>query len=165
MTTRTFKQQGQAYGSLPVAIVAKIDGVEVFNGTVPTLDEPYQLTGTDPVPPGGDLFSWTDDLAFSGTKTMEISVANGFLVVMETVANYAAGQLNPTAEEFGFPYLATVGDVAWTNATTNITINGVLQNQDNGCPGQTYWLVPPGQTYSCTVNVTAGELKPVYPPK
>ena len=66
MTTRTFKQRGQAYGSSPVTISAKIDGVEVFNGSVSTLDEPVQTTGFNPDEPyGTDLFTWTNDLDFA----------------------------------------------------------------------------------------------------
>ena len=80
---------------------------------------------------------------------------------MDTVANDTNvdfdGALVPV-------FVNTVGDITYTNSTTNIVIDGALQNQDNGALGQTYWLVPPGSTYSCTVNVTAGILPTPRPP-
>lgn len=161
MTIRTFKQRGQAYGSSPVTIVAKIDGVEVANGPVTTLNTRYQLTGFDPDTNfqelGDELFSWTDDAAFSGTKTLEITVTGGFLVLMNTVANYP--QISEE-NQWSFVYFNPVGDVVYTNPWSDITINGQLQNPNTDVPSQTYWLIPPGGVLTCTVNITASIVTP-----
>jgi hypothetical protein len=167
MTIRTFKQRGQAFGSSPVTIIAKIDGVEVVNGVVPTLNVPYQITGFDPDADssmlGEELFTWTNDTAFSGTKTLEITVANGFLVLMNTIANYP--QLSKIDPELGeniwsFAYVNQVDDVVYTNPLSNMVINGQAQNPNTGVPSQTYWLLPPGSVLTCDVNVTASIVPP-----
>jgi hypothetical protein len=158
MTTRTFIQRGQAYGSTPVSIIAKINDVEVFNGPVPTLNTAYKITGfesTEWLANGIELFSWQDDVEFSGTKTMEITISSGSLVVMDTVADYCLAD-NKTSH--GPVFVNVVDGITYTRTTTNITINGVLQDQNNGSLGQTYWLIPSGGTYTCTVNVTSGIL-------
>lgn len=159
MTIRTFKQRGQAYGSSPVTIVATIDDVEVFNGVIPTTDSPYQLTGFDPdadwATLGDELFSWTDDANFTGTKTLEISVSGGYLVLMNTIANYPFLTADNAENQWSFVYTNTVDGVLHTNPWSNMTINGQLQNPNTGVPGQTYWLLPPGSVMSCTVNITA----------
>jgi hypothetical protein len=167
MTIRTFKQRGQAYGSLPVTIVAKIDGVEIFNGQVPTLNAPYQLTGFDSdivsLTLGEELFSWTDDVEFSGAKTLEITVANGFLVLMNTTANYpqlSVVDLAAGENIWGFVYKNQVDDVFYVNPLSNMVINGQAQNPNDGVPSQTYWLLPPGSVMSCNVNITASIVPP-----
>lgn len=160
MINRTFKQRGQGHGSSPVTVVVKIDGVEVYNGAVPTLDTPYKLTDFDPDygQPGADLFSWNDELGFEGTKTMEITVGNGFLVMMDTMVNYTFPGTTP--DRFGPVYMKTVGEVTNTNPLVDISINGAAQDQDNGCPGQTYWLVPPSGTFTCTVRISSSSFIP-----
>jgi hypothetical protein len=159
MTTRTFKQRGQAYSSLPVTIVAKIDDVEVFNGVAPTQNTPYQLTGFDQeinwADLGNDLFSWTDDVTFSGSKTVEISVGDGYLVLMNTVANYPLLDAENVENQWSFVYSNQVDGVLCTNPWSNMTINGQAQNPNTEIPGQTYWLLPPNSTFSCTINITA----------
>ena len=159
MTIRTFKQRGQGYGSSPVTVLAKIDGVEVFNGPVPTLNSPYQITGFDEainwVDLGNELFSWTDDVTFSGTKTVEISVSNGYLVLMNTIANYLRLDEEGAENQWSFVYYNQVDDVLHTNPWTNMTINDIAQNPNTEIPGQTYWLIPPGGIMSCTINITA----------
>jgi hypothetical protein len=158
MTVRTFKQFGQAYGQSPVTLVAKVDGVEVFNGVTPTLNEPYKLTGFDfTLYPGNELFSWTDDVNFIGTKTIEITVGAGSLIFMNTTANYPSyGQdkNSDPANQWLFVYANIVDDILYSNPISNLTINGQAQTID--VPTQTCWLVPPNGVLSCTVNVTKG---------
>ena len=74
MTIRTFIQRGQAYGIEPVTITAQIDGVQVFSGPVNTIDEPVPALPSLDTQIGVDIFSWAEDVLFSGTKTMEITV-------------------------------------------------------------------------------------------
>jgi hypothetical protein len=159
MTIRTFKQRGQAHGILPVTVAAKIDGVEVFNGVVPTLNTPYQITGFDQdvdcFTLGDELFSWTDDASFSGTKTLEISVSDGYLVLMNTMANYLRLNAEDAENQWSFVYYNRVDDVIYTNPWSNMTINDQAQNPNTEILGQTYWLLPPGSVMTCTVNITA----------
>ena len=165
MTIRTFKQRGQAHGSLPVTIAAKIDGVEVFNGVVSTLNTAYQLTGFDQevdcLSLGDELFSWTDDATFSGTKTLEISVSNGYLVLMNTIANYPVLDVDNAENQWSFAYYNIVDDVLYTNPWSDMTIGGQAQNPNTEISGQTYWLIPPGSVMTCTVNITASTVSPV----
>jgi len=158
MTIRTFKQRGQAHGSLPVTIAAKINGVEVFNGAVPTLNTAYQLTGFDQevdcLSLGDELFSWTDEATFSGTKTSEISVSNGYLVLMNTTANYPVLNVENAQNQWGFAYYNIVDDILHTNPWSDMTIGGQAQNPNATFPGQTYWLIPSGSVMTCTVNIT-----------
>lgn len=88
MTTRTFIQQGRGYGPDAVSIVVKLDNVIVYQGTVNTLDEtPPEFFD----PESGievDLFTWTQDINYSGTRALEITVIDGSLLVADTVANY-----------------------------------------------------------------------------
>lgn len=160
MINRTFKQRGQAHGLLPVSISAKIDGVEVYNGVVSTVNTPYNLTDFDAANgmPGEDLFSWNDVLDFEGNKSMEITVTDGFVVFMDTLVNYTYPGTTPT--RYGPVYIKDTDLGTDTNATINISINGVLQDQNNGCLGQTYWLIPPGGVLTCTVRVSPSSFIP-----
>ena len=165
MTIRTFKQRGQAHGSSPVTIAAKINGVEVFNGVVPTLNTAYQLTGFDQevdcLSLGDELFSWTDDTTFSGTKTLEISVSNGYLVLMNTTANYPTLGVENAETQWSFAHYSIVDNVLYTNPWSNMTIGGQAQNPNLEITGQTYWLIPPGSVMTCTANITASAIPPV----
>lgn len=89
MTTRTFKQYGLAYGIGSVTVVATIDGIEVFNGVVPSVNSliPTTLDEIQPLVPEV-LFSWTEDVAFEGTRSMTITVNGGNLLLKNTHANY-----------------------------------------------------------------------------
>ena len=169
MTTRTFRQRGQAFGSSPVTITAKLDGVEIFNGTTPTLNEPFKLTGFDPdsnaLDLGEVLFSWTGDSTFSGTKALEITVGSGFLVLMNTSANHPPYiMLDDPENEWAPVYYTQIDDVAYTNPWSNMIIDGKPQHPNNDIPGQTYWLVPPGSTMTVDLNVTASKVKIPGPP-
>jgi hypothetical protein len=89
MTTRTFRQYGQAFGTGPVTVVAAIDGVEVFNGTVSVLNSlvPTVPEEIQPLVPEV-LFSWSEDVNFEGTRSMQITVSGGNLLLKNTYANY-----------------------------------------------------------------------------
>ncbi len=178
MTTRTFKQQGQAYGTTPATVVAKIDGVEVFNGTVSALD---RLPPFMPIPADGyplevqDLFSWTDDVNFAGTKTMEVSVIAGTLLLTESVANYIkiVNEENPPpgvtsgSSVFGKFYRTVVDDVVWVDPMSNVVIGGIPQTvaRELALPGQYYWLISAETTFTSTITIQPGyETNPVFPP-
>jgi hypothetical protein len=92
MTTRTFKQLGQAYGSQTANITAKINDVVIYQGPVTTLDESFPALPNLDVKVSNALFTWTANVDFSGSQTMEISIdSNASLLIADIVANY-----NPT---------------------------------------------------------------------
>jgi hypothetical protein len=179
MTVRTFKQMGQAYGSSPVQIVAKIDGVEIFNGSVPALDTPTPLPGATVA--DVELFSWPGEVAFSGNKIIEIIVSGGSVLLTDTLGNYVADQTIPPVGEPGFPktpvsagpdvYSYFYGHFALDPDTTppesNIWVLDPLSNVTiNGMPrvpaytptqsGQWNWLVPAGSVFNATLSIEAG---------
>ncbi len=157
MTTRTFKQYGQAYGGTQASIVATIDGVQIYSGNVTTIDEPMPIfpqTGTDF---GEEMFSWTNTVDFAGTQTMTISVTGSTLLLTDSLANYINGVGN--AEEFGSFNYTTVDGTTYAVPLTDVTIDGVEQPEilDPALSGQQYYMIPPGSSFSCTLNVQAGQ--------
>ena len=86
--TRTFTQNGQAYGAVPCNITAKIDGAVVFSGTVPTANAPIPPLPDSELDIGVPLFSWTKPVDFAGTCELEIAVSGSQLVITDTVADY-----------------------------------------------------------------------------
>ena len=159
MTTRTIKQTGQAFGSSPTIISAKINGAEVYNGPVSTLHEPRRLySNPDEVFP--ELFSWTTDTSFAGTQQMEIAVSNGQLVIADTLSNYTVSIPSNKSDVFGPVYVNVVpgeaGNVIYTDTITAISINGVFQEHQltNGAIGQTYWPLESGDVFTCTIRIS-----------
>jgi hypothetical protein len=153
--TRTFTQQGQAYGAVPCIITAKIDGVVVFSGEV--------LTINTPVPPlpdlhlnlGVPLFSWTKPVDFAGTCELEIAVSGSQLVITDTTADY----VDPTDPSVtGSFYQIEIDGIVYGDPFTDEKINGVQQTgpYNPELPGQWYWNVLPGNTFTATVNINAG---------
>jgi hypothetical protein len=172
MTTRTFKQLGQAYGTNPVTVVAKINGVEVFNGTISAVDSQPVFTYPSEVQ---DLFSWTSDVDFSGNVEMEVSASGGKLLLTETVANYIKiiDAENPPpgvtsgAGVFGIFYFQDVDGTTLSDPRTNIVIGGESQipSRNTGLLGQYYWLIPSETTCTSTITIQPGyETNPVFPP-
>lgn len=167
MTTRKFFQQGQAYGPNTGVITAKIDGNIVFQGPVTTLNEPLpQLPQLD-LEIKNVLFSWTNDVFFAGSQTMEITVENAVLLLTNSAANFAPTVANgvPTGNETTFSsyYFETTPEGGSSDPLTNESINGVIQMEpDHTDPltGQWWWRIPPGGTFSATVNIQAGNIAP-----
>jgi hypothetical protein len=153
MTTRTFQQRGQAYATGPVIVAASINGVEVFNGSVPVLNSLVPSTPEEIQPLVAPvLFSWSEDVNFEGTRSMHITVSGGSLLLKNTYANYGlAFDGNPVTRYAGLtggpelfvPFFAfnadlppdpCCTDVECANRPTlisdplsNVSINGVLQ--------------------------------------
>ena len=160
MTTRIFKQQGLAYGSSPVSLVAKIDGVEVFNGPVPTLNAPIpDLPEVGYTTHGVDLFTFDGDVAFAGNKTIEIAVSGGTLVVAGVDANYSlhgrGAENMPGADIFSSAYFNEVNGTVYTNAITNVTVDDVARF-DEECTGTWFYIVGPGSTLKATLQISEG---------
>ena len=164
MSTRTFKQTGQGYGSLPTTITAKIDGQIVFTGPVETSNQPLPVLPNLDFRCDNTLFSWTRDTAFSGTIALEISVDGSPLLLTETVADYLVNSADNQGVFNGF-YSFDQDGVIYADPLSNETIDGILVSRDNDTEltGQWYWTIMPGSTFSATINVLAS-LEPPPPP-
>jgi hypothetical protein len=172
MTSRTFKQYGQGYGNTSVTITVKLDSQTVFSGPVETIDQetPWKAHGVE-------LCSFVGpDVSFNGTLPLEISVANGDLLLSETLANYsnvyitdAQGNVNTYSsgsDEFAMFYQTTIDGVTYSDPFTDEKIDGVLQD---GPPnpeytGQWGWVIRNGSTFTATLNIQPGIESPLVPP-
>jgi hypothetical protein len=177
MTTRTFKQYGQGYGSAPATITVTLDGVQIFNGDIATLD---QSVPDMPIVPGEnlgvELYSWTKDLIFQGADTLQITVADGTFLMSKSVANYFK-YIDPAlpsgpyatsgvANFVPFYYYTDNGEVIY-DSISNVSIDGVAKtvNRVPGEYGQWYWVLGPGQTMTATLSVIAGyDSTNIWPP-
>ena len=176
MTTRTFKQYGQGYGATPVTITVTLNGVEIFNGDIATLDQPVPdmpiLSGENF---GVEIYSWTKDLTFQGTDSLQITVADGIFLMSQSVANYfkypvpdsPSGPYATSGPDNFVPfyYYTADGDII-TDPISNVAIDGVAQTEARvpGEYGQWCWVLSPGQTMTATLNVLAGyESTDIYP--
>ena len=164
MTTRTFKQCGQAYGSTPASITATINGTEVFSGPVPTVDQPLptlpELSANVSLP---TLFTWTNTVDFAGTQSFSIAVTGSQLLLDFTGADYCGNR----KEEFKNFYRYEIGGVIVADPLTNVAIDGLAMQRgpDNSqFSGQWQWVIPAGSTFTATLNVSAGIEPPPPPP-
>ena len=165
-------QQGLGYGSDTVRITAKIDGTVVFEGDIPTLNEPVP-----PLPSGltedANLFTWTNDVTFAGTSALEITVTGGTLVLTDTLSNYIGVPNNdnpPPDVEPGGPDVYGIfwyesmdgGQYGTFDPLADVAIDGVPKESFHtpALTGQWYWAVPAGSTITATVNISAGVTEP-----
>jgi len=161
MTVRTFKQQGVVFATPDsnINLKAKIDGQEVFNGSVAAIDQPWGWT--DSVI---DLFSWEDDLTFTGTKQLEITITGGSLMLRDTVANYqvlpestSEKMVSSGPDQFVYIYSEKYNGTSetYTDPLINIEIDGISQESrpQDGPMGQWTWRVNSGSTFTATVRV------------
>ena len=165
MTVRTFKQNGQGYGSEPVGIIAKIDGVVVFEGTVSEIDADQLQNFRDY--PGDTIFSWENTVDFSGTAQMEITVTGpGTLVVTDTKANYVPGPGGISSGPDGFAeyYNYVEEDLIISDPFVDPAVNEtpVVRNRHLGTDaqltGQWWYVVATGVTFTTTVNISPGSV-------
>lgn len=175
MTMRTFKQLGQAYATEPLTITASINDALVYQGTIPTVDQPVP---PDPsiltYPFGQQLFTWELDTAFSGTVDMTFTVAGlGRLFLSDTLANYvmianpdtSPGQppyINGGPTVFGYFYQLQMPNYVLGDPFTNVKINGVDQTTYPSVTqsGQWCWFIEESGTFSATVNIAPTNLSP-----
>ena len=156
MTTRTFKQFGQAYGATPAVITATIGGTVVFSGEVATVDAPWpslpnvEITGTE-------LYTWTNTVEFAGTQSFSLSVANSPLLLADTLADYIANN----SAQFGSFYSYQDSGTTISDPFSNVAIDGVIMQKSpeySELLGQWYWQIPAGSTFTATLNISAGNV-------
>lgn len=93
MATRKILFLGSGFGSTPATVTASIDGVEIFNGPVTTLDQPipnlpdanlsFQLQNVK-------LFKFDTDTSFSGPIALSFTVNSGTVIFAGVTASYVA---------------------------------------------------------------------------
>jgi hypothetical protein len=151
MTDRTFKQYALAFGSTPAQAVCQIDGNTVYSGPVTTLDEslpelPNLAYSIDTV-----AWSWQANAEFSGSQEISITVTGSPLLLADTFAN------NPFGNAANFlPFYSTEqSGVTFYDPFTNEAIDGVVQSgpYDPALPGQWWWVIPAGSTFTATMHV------------
>lgn len=155
MTTRTFKQLGQAYGSTPATITATVNSTVVFSGQIPTIDAPLPIL-PDLSFTGTELFTWTNTVDFAGTQSFSISVANSPLLLTNTSADYCSAN---NSSEFQSFYSYIQDSINISDPFSNTAIDGVAVQRgpdSTDLLGQWYWIIPVGSTFTATLNVNAG---------
>lgn len=153
MTLRTFRQYAQGFGAVPAQVVFQIDGNTVFSGAVTTLDQPMPSLPSIDYTIDNVAWTWQDDAEFAGTKSITVSVSDSPLILAMTLAD------NPysNVESYGAFYSVDIGNVSYADPFTDETINGVSQSgpYNPELPGQWWWRIPAGSTFTATMHVMA----------
>jgi len=159
MTTRTFRQFGQAYGATPASITASIGGSVVFSGAISTADQPVPSSQVGIS--ASELFSWTNTVDYAGNVSFSIAVTGSQLLLTMTDADYCYANVPSTFMGF-FTYEDS--GLTISDPFTNVVIDGVPKqrgpnnsNVAGPLTGQWYWLIPAGSTFTATLNVSAGQ--------
>lgn len=170
MTTRTFIQQGRGYGPEPVSIVAKIDGVIVYEGEVDTLNEPLPILPGPVADVAVNIFSWTGDLLYTGSRVLEITVNNGTLFLEDSLANYTP-KLNPNPPPPAFSsgpdeYLCFYNEdidgdiISDPFVDPKVDGNEIARDRkldaENPLTGQWCYLIGAGSVFTTTVMINSG---------
>ena len=171
MTLRTFRQYGKAVGTEQLSVIATLDGIEIFNGNIPTgINESLPDLSTVTWPYGDILFDWTDDIDFVGSKEMRIQLqGQGYLLLTSTNANYVCVEV--ATEPFyvtipggpdvynGF-YSQKFDSYEAHDPYTNVVIGGTsCAANDNGqTRGQWSWIIHGGSEFVATLNVNKARL-------
>lgn len=141
---RTVQFFGQGYGSDPAEISVKLEDKEIFNGKIPTIDQP--VINTDPEDQVV-LFTCELPIEFEGFKPMTVCVNKGSVVFAHIHANYC---FQPNGEIEYFPIRQG------TDARKNVKINGETQTPAFDLPGTWSWTVSEGSTLTYDLDVAAG---------
>lgn len=101
MAIRTIQIHGKSFGATPNMVVATLDGSQVFNGAVTTVNEPvWSLPNLALVNQQDLLFTFDVDTDLTGEIPMTVTVSDGTVIFGEILTNYVS-MYNPvyTAEQ------------------------------------------------------------------
>jgi hypothetical protein len=105
MTNRTIQFHGQGFGPTAVEISVTANGSQVFNGPVPTLDQPL-VPLQWPLEQSEILFSIEVPVEFQGTMPVEITVNSGGGILLHDVSiNYVPLPNNVSSGAQGFEFI------------------------------------------------------------
>ena len=162
MTTRTIQSLGYGFGNTPATIVAKINGVTVFEGEIPTaplsdlpVGNPYDQWANNVV----SLYTFTSTVGTEISLPTTIEVTSGTVLFGSFSANYSIIAAVPpdTKPTSSGPdgYLVLPGE-----AREGVTIDGIEQNYHPAGSttnlGTWWWQVGAGSTIAFNTLVNAG---------
>lgn len=163
MTDRTFQQYAQGYGSTPAQVTFQIDGNTVFSGSITTVDQPWpSLPDPDFIAPAM-AWTWQDQADFEGTKQISIAVTGSPVLLGQTFANNPLGNV-AFIDQFNSFYSQEIDGVTYFDPFTDEAIDGVALSGpfQASTPGQWWWTIPAGSTFTATMHVNAA-LPPTPP--
>jgi hypothetical protein len=163
MTNRTIRVYGQGFGPTAVEISVTANGSQVFNGPVPTVDQPL-VPLRWPLDQSEILFSIEVPVEFQGTMPIEITVNSGSGILLDKLSiNYV-----------------TLGSIHYRRSSgaqgfefdSDEKIKYLLATQDSSLDGNPIpclvcppgldgnWTLPlaVGSTFATTINIDAGLL-------
>jgi len=160
MTNRTIRFHGQGFGPTAVEISVTANGSQVFNGPVPTVDQPL-VPLPWPLEQSEILFSMEVPLEFQGTMPIEITVNSGGGILLEKMSiNYVPLINNVSSGAQGFEFDSD-GKIPNLLAASDFSLDG-NPSPSLVCPPEPagYWTLPlaVGRTFAATLNIEAGLL-------
>lgn len=160
MTNRTMRVYGQGLGPTPVEISVTANGNQVFDGPVPTLDQPVAPSPW-PLAQSEILFSIEVPMEFQGTMPIEITVNSGSGILLEKLSiNYVRLSNNVSSGAQGFEFDSD-GKIKDLLAASDLTLNSNPTPSPVCPPGPDgNWTLPlaVGSTFAATLNIDAGLL-------
>ena len=156
MTNRTIQFHGQGFGPTAVEISATANGSQVFNGPVPTVDQPL-VPLPWPLDQSEILFSFEVPMEFQGTIPIEITVnSGGGLLLHDVSINYVPLPNNVSGGAQGFEFnFVSESDIYDFRLDGNPSSSLVCPPGLNGD-----WTLPlaVGSTFAATFKINAGLL-------
>jgi hypothetical protein len=145
---------GQGLGPTAVEISVNANGNQVFNGPVPTLDQPVELLQW-PLEQAEILFSVEVPVEFQGTIPVEVTVNSGGGLLFNHVSiNYVPlpNNVSSGAQEFDFVSESDIYDFRLDGNPSPSLVCPPGLNGD--------WTLPltVNSTFAATVNINAGLL-------
>jgi hypothetical protein len=143
-----------------VEISVTANGSQVFNGPVPTVDQPL-VPLPWPLEQSEILFSMEVPLEFQGTMPIEITVNSGGGILLEKMSiNYVPLINNVSSGAQGFEFDSD-GKIPNLLAASDFSLDG-NPSPSLVCPPEPagYWTLPlaVGRTFAATLNIEAGLL-------
>ena len=160
MTNRTIRCHGQGFGPTAVEISVTANGSQVFNGPVPTVDQPL-VPLPWPLDQSEILFSIEVPMEFQGTMPIEITVNSGSGILLEKLGiNYVPLSNNVSSGAQGFEFDSD-GKIKNLLEASDLTLDGNPTSSLVCHPGPDGYQTLPlavGSTFAATLNVDAGLL-------
>lgn len=167
MSQKTIIQRAQGYNGSPVAVTVKIDDAVIYQGEIPTTNQPMPVLPDEARPDLGlDSWSWSVAQDFTGSVNMTIEVHNGAMILFETFFTLSDPPAN-VAPIGRVRYPRAENNVSINDPLTNVTINGTVQSTPRTAdrPGQWSWKLAADDIFSSTVNILPQELPPPEEPQ
>lgn len=152
---------GQGYGFADVRLNVTVDGETVFQGTIPTLDEPVPplpFNDMDSGEIGSEVASWDVDIDFTGTQQLTIDVESGTFLLTGILSTHSI-MPNPESP----PAMISSGQQAWPcppEVLSNVVINNIsstMTGREEEYSGQWIWRITSGSSFRSDINLSPGK--------